>query len=106
MTKKESSVGNGKPSCAHVNLCCSANFRKQAIVLRGITSAARPIRGCARLDGCLRLCQVALPRRKAIESIQFPTFSIRPRFGPEVVFEILPVIPALVVGPQGPAGII
>src|SRR5262245_54606906 len=58
------------------------------------------------VNNSLGFGQVTLADRKSVESINPITFGIRPGFGREVIFEILPVIAALIIRAQRAAGIV
>src|SRR5205823_1701743 len=58
------------------------------------------------VDGGLGFGQMAFANREAVERVDFLPAFITRRLGPEIVFEILPVVAALKVGAEGAAGVV
>src|SRR6516162_3290553 len=97
-----------------------ADVGQEGIALRSVAAAAGAVAvatvgvvvvehgfgGRAAVDGGLGLSQVALADGKAVEGFDVPPFGGRLRARREVVFEILPVVAALVVGAKSSARVV
>src|SRR5689334_10352878 len=94
-----------------------ADFREQLVALGSVTCAtgtavivaALKSGFCASqfwINGSPGFSQVALANREAVEGVYFSALVIRFGFGPKVIFEIFPVIAALIVRAEGAAGIV